>query len=354
MYAQGFAYSSPAGGFRAAEYPLVPRDHEVVVRVAGCGLCHTDVGFYYGDVAPRAPLPLVLGHEISGEVVSAGARFSQLVGASVVVPSVVPCGDCERCAARCENTCARQFMPGNDGHGGFASHVKVPGAGLAVLPADLKGYALHELSVIADAVTTPWQTVLRAGIGQGQAVVVVGVGGIGGYAVQLAAAQGAKVVAIDIDDAKLDLIRAHGAFAAINCRGAEIKDVRKRVQRAISEAGLPDFGWKVLEMSGTPAGQELAFSLLPPSGTLAVVGFTPEKLKLRLSNLMAFDATAFGNWGCAPRHYPAAIDMVLSGRVTLKPFIKSYPLEQIGELFEAAHAGKLQQRAILVPPQEEA
>jgi 6-hydroxycyclohex-1-ene-1-carbonyl-CoA dehydrogenase len=64
---------------------------------------------------------------------------------------------------------------------------------------------------------------------------------------------------------------------------------------------------------------------------------------------MAFDATAFGNWGCAPRHYPAALETVLSGKVTLKPFIKSYPLEQINELFEAAHAGKLTERAILRP-----
>lgn len=352
MLAHGFAFHAVAAGFKEAEYGLAPGPGEVVVRVAGCGLCHTDVGFYYGDVAPRASLPLVLGHEISGTVVEAGERFAGLVGSRVVVPSVVPCGDCERCRAGSENTCARQFMPGNDGHGGFADHVKVPGSGLAVLPEDLGAYQLHELSVIADAVTTPYQAVLRSGLKTGDVAIVVGVGGIGTYAVQLAAAQGARVIALDIDDTKLERIRAYGANQVINVKGMDAKSARKAVRAAVTALDAPDFGWTIFEMSGSPAGQELAWALIPPAGTLAVVGFTPKPLSIKLSSLMAFDAAAFGNWGCAPRHYPAVIDLVLSGKVNLRPFIRSYPLEQIGELFEAAHAGKLVERAILKPQQE--
>ncbi|MBK8207050.1 MAG: 6-hydroxycyclohex-1-ene-1-carbonyl-CoA dehydrogenase [Planctomycetes bacterium] len=352
MLAHGFAFHATATGFRLAEYELAPGAAEVVVRVAGCGLCHTDVGFYYGDVAPRAPLPLVLGHEIAGTVVAAGSRHEALIGQRVVVPSVVPCGECERCRAGAENTCARQFMPGNDGHGGFADHVKVPGAGLALLPDDLAGYQLHELSVIADAVTTPYQAVLRSGLKQGDVAIVVGVGGIGTYAVQLAAARGARVVALDIDDAKLQRIRALGAAETINVKGMDAKSARKAVRKAVTDLDAPDFGWTIFEMSGSPAGQELAWALIPPAGTLAVVGFTPKPLNIKLSSLMAFDAAAFGNWGCAPRHYPAVIELVLNGKVNLRPFIRSYPLEQIGELFEAAHAGKLVERAILQPQQE--
>jgi 6-hydroxycyclohex-1-ene-1-carbonyl-CoA dehydrogenase len=353
MRATGYCFESPREGFKPISYTLAPEHNQVVVKVAGCGLCHTDVGFYYGDVSPRAKLPLVLGHEISGTVVEAGADCEHLLNRNVIIPSVVPCGECERCLTGAENTCARQFMPGNDGHGGFATHVMVPGRGLAVLPDDLGDYELHELSVIADAVTTPLQTVLRADVQPSDVVIVVGVGGIGTYAVQLAAARGASVIAIDIDDDKLERVSDHGAAATINCRDADIRDVRKQVRKAVAELGLPDYGWKILEMSGAPQAQEMAFALIPPAGTLAVVGFTPAKLNLRLSNLMAFDAKAFGNWGCAPSHYPEAIEQVLSGRITLKPFIRAHDMKDIKELFEAAHEGRLAERAILIPGQEE-
>jgi len=349
MRARGFAYPEPKANFAPIEYQLETAPGEVIVKVAGCGLCHTDVGFYFGDVAPRAKLPLVLGHEISGVVEQAGADFAHLQGAQVIVPSVMPCGECPNCKAGCSNTCVRQFMPGNDGHGGFADRIKVPGRYLAKLPADLGGYQLADLSVIADAVTTPYQSVQRSGLKAGDVAIVVGSGGIGTYGVQIAKAKGAHVVALDIDDAKLERIKAHGADAVFNVRGVSVKDVRKEVRKLVTGAGQPDFAWKIFEMSGSVAGQELAYSLLPPSGTLAVVGFTMDKLELRLSNLMAFDAVCFGNWGCTPELYPAAIELVLSGKVNLKPFIKQHSLNDIQPLFEAAHHGKLSERAILVP-----
>ncbi|MCB9896159.1 MAG: 6-hydroxycyclohex-1-ene-1-carbonyl-CoA dehydrogenase [Planctomycetes bacterium] len=349
MRARGFAYAEPTAPFRAIEYDLEPAADEVIVKVAGCGLCHTDVGFYFGDVAPRANLPLVLGHEISGVVEATGSEYSSFQGAQVIVPSVMPCGECAHCKAGCSNTCVRQFMPGNDGHGGFASRIKVPARYLTRLPSNLAGYDLADLSVIADAVTTPYQSVQRSGLTAGDVAIVVGTGGIGTYGVQIAKAVGAYVLALDIDDAKLERIRSHGADAVFNVRDVSVKDTRKEVRRLVTGAGMPDFAWKIFEMSGSGAGQELAYALLPASGTLAVVGFTMAKLELRLSNLMAFDAVCFGNWGCTPDLYPAAVEMVLSGKVDLKPFIKRHALDQIQPLFAAAHRGELTERAILVP-----
>jgi 6-hydroxycyclohex-1-ene-1-carbonyl-CoA dehydrogenase len=227
--------------------------------------------------------------------------------------------------------------------------MKVPAAGVAVLPETLAGYELHELSVIADAVTTPYQAVLRSGLSEGGFAVIVGAGGVGTYAVQIANAMGARVMALDVDDAKLERILAHGADAVHNVAGQDTKTVRKHVRSKAQELKVADFGWKIFEMSGTTSGQELAYGLLTPAATLSVVGFAPQLLNLRLSNLMALDASAIGNWGCAPRHYPAVIDLVLKGRVNLRPFIQSYPLEQIGDLFEACHRGQLSARAILTP-----
>lgn len=349
MKASGYAYSEPKAAFQKIEYDLACGPNDAIIKVAGCGLCHTDIGFYYGDVPPRAKLPLVLGHEISGTVVEAGEKLAHLRGKQVIVPAVMPCGECPNCKAGCENTCKKQLMPGNDGHGGFASHIKVPGRDLAVLPADLKGYDLADLSVIADAVTTPYQSVLRAGIKTGDVAVVIGSGGIGTYGVQIARAMGATVIAIDIDDRKLERVKQYGAGHVVNTREMDIKAARGAVKKIVDGAGLPDFGWKILEMSGSKAGQELAYNLIPPSGTLAIVGFTMAKLELRLSNLMAFDAGCFGNWGCAPKHYPAVINMVLEGKINLKPFIKRHSLNDIQHLFEEAHHGKLTERAILVP-----
>lgn len=349
MRCVGFAFERAGGGFRRVEYELAPAADEVVVAVAGCGLCHTDIGFYYGEVAPRRALPLVLGHEISGTVVEVGAACRAWQGARVIVPAVMPCDACPNCRAGFPNTCRRQLMPGNDAHGGFASHVLAPARHLARLPADLRGHELADLSVIADAVTTPYQSIARAGVEPGDVAIVIGVGGIGTYGVQIAKARGAQVIAIDIDAAKLERIRAHGADRAIDVRELDLKAARAAVRAVVEELGGRDFAWKLFEMSGTKAGQEMAFHLLPPSGTLAIVGFTPAKVELRLSNLMAFDATCFGNWGCAPEHYAQAIDLVLDGRVHVEPFVKRYPLDDLEQLFDAAHRGALRERPVLIP-----
>jgi 6-hydroxycyclohex-1-ene-1-carbonyl-CoA dehydrogenase len=83
--------------------------------------------------------------------------------------------------------------------------------------------------------------------------------------------------------------------------------------------------------------------------TLSVVGFTMNKIEVRLSNLMAFHARALGNWGCLTELYPAALDLVLDKKIALAPFIEKHPLDQINEVFTEAHAHKLTRRAILVP-----
>src|SRR5512133_776635 len=156
-----------------------PAAGNVLVEVAGCGVCHTDLGFLYDGVRTHQPLPLALGHEISGRVVQAGAGAESWVGRAVIVPAVIPCGECEQCRRGKGTICAHQKMPGNDIQGGFATHVAVPARGLC--PVDetrlaASGLSLAELSVVADAVTTPYQAVVQAGLAAGQLAVVIGVG----------------------------------------------------------------------------------------------------------------------------------------------------------------------------------
>ena len=332
--------------------PFPPSGGEVVVEVAGCGVCHTDLGYYYDGVRFNHPLPLTLGHEISGRVVAAGAGAEAWQGKAVIVPAVIPCGECELCASGRGTICRKQQMPGNDIQGGFATHIRVPARGLCLVDEQrlaAAGLQLADVSVVADAVTTPYQAAVQAEVRPGDFAIVVGVGGVGGYAVQVCRAFGATVAALDVDQGKLDAMAEYGAALTLNVRQVQGRDLKKAVQDFARKNGLPSVGWKIFECSGTAAGQETAFGLLNHGATLSVVGFTMDKVELRLSNLMAFHARAVGNWGCLTELYPRALDLVLSDKIALAPFVERHPLSDINGIFAAAHARKLTRRAILVP-----
>jgi 6-hydroxycyclohex-1-ene-1-carbonyl-CoA dehydrogenase len=329
-----------------------PARGEVVVAIAGCGVCHTDLGYFYDGVRTNQPLPLALGHEISGTIVATGPGAEAWQGKAVIVPAVLPCGECDLCRQGSSTICRHQKMPGNDIHGGFASHIVVPGRGLCEVDLarlERAGLTLADVSIVADAVTTPYQAVRRAGVRAGSLVVVVGAGGVGGYCVQIARAVGGHVVAIDVDDAKLEAIGQHGAELTLNSRALDPKALKAAIGDFARREGLAATEWFIFECSGTAAGQLAAFGLLVHGATLSVVGFTMDKVEVRLSNLMAFDARAIGNWGCPPEHYPAALELVLDGRIDVKPFVEARALDEINDVFAAVHHHEIRRRAVLVP-----
>ncbi|MDH4188730.1 MAG: 6-hydroxycyclohex-1-ene-1-carbonyl-CoA dehydrogenase [Betaproteobacteria bacterium] len=332
--------------------PFSPAPGEVVVEIAGCGVCHTDLGYFFDGVKTNHPLPLVLGHEISGRIVAAGAGAESWLKKSVLIPAVLPCGSCDLCQRGLGTICRAQKMPGNDIHGGFGTHITVPARGLCeVDPGRLAatGLELADISVVADALTTPYQAVTRAGVKPGSLAVVVGAGGVGGYCVQVANAFGAKVVAIDVDDAKLESLKPYGAVLTLNAKAYDPKGLKAAIGQFAKTNGLRPTEWLIFECSGSSAGQLTAYGLLVHGATLAVVGFTMDKVEVRLSNLMAFDARALGNWGCPPELYPKALDLVLEGKVKVKPFVEKHPLTEINEIFEAVHHRQISKRVILVP-----
>jgi 6-hydroxycyclohex-1-ene-1-carbonyl-CoA dehydrogenase len=355
MKVTAWTVRTPGEPMLLEERDETPAAGEVLVEVAGCGVCHTDLGFYYDGVPTRHPFPLTLGHEIAGTVVECGEGAERWLGKPVVVPAVLPCGDCPACRAGRGQICPRQIFPGNDVHGGFASHVRVPARGLCLVPPledpalNPKRLSLAELSVLADAVSTPYQAVLRSGLGTGDLAVVIGCGGVGGFAVQIAAALGATVVALDVDSERLEAMSRHGARLALNVRQLDFKQIRAAIRELAEERAIPSFRQFLFEASGTPAGQTTAWGLLGHGGYLSVVGFTPAKVEIRLSNVMAFDATVQGNWACLPEHYPAALELVLSGRVAVAPFVEKRPLSTINATFEELHHGSLPRRIVLVP-----
>tara|TARA_B100000959_G_scaffold82977_1_gene88376 strand:- start:4002 stop:5105 length:1104 start_codon:yes stop_codon:yes gene_type:complete len=336
---------------RMRSWTLDPSDlspGEVLVEVAGCGVCHTDLGFHYDGVRTKHPLPLILGHEISGRVVAVSQSAAPWLDKSVVIPAVLPCGECEDCNSNRSNVCRSQMMPGNDIDGGFASHIRVPSRWLVPIPESYGG-EIALLSVVADAVSTPWQAILRAEVSEGDVAVIVGCGGVGGYCAQLARSQGAHVTCLDVSPASLLSMRELGFEQVRDVSGESSREIRFWLRQLASSEGWGGSGWKIFECSGNPSGQTLAFDLIGPSGTLAVVGFTMDKVSIRLSNLMAHDAKAFGNWGCQPELYPQLLDRVLSGAVDLSATTEMRKLSEIEDVFDSIHQGAGGKRVILVP-----
>jgi 6-hydroxycyclohex-1-ene-1-carbonyl-CoA dehydrogenase len=336
-----------------------PGPGRALVKVAGCGVCHTDLGFLYGGVPTKFKGPLVLGHEISGVVIAAGEGAAQWVGRRVLVPAVAPCGTCRWCTTGRPTACRASKMPGNDEDGGFASHVEVSAATLCPVdaggaklaedaPIGKEALSLWEISVVADAVSTPVQAIKRCGLQKGDLAVVIGCGGVGTYAIQVARAVGAHVAAVDIDPLKLERAKQFGAGLTVDAK-TPFKELRGALQGFAKSAGAPADGWRVLETSGSKPGQELAWGLLTPGGSISIVGFTTEASQVKLSNLMAFDASVFGNWGCDPALYPEALALVASGAVRVRGLVRQESLADAPKIIDAVHHGKIAERVVLVP-----
>ena len=323
---------------------------EALVKVSGCGVCHTDLGYFYDGVPTVNKPPLTLGHEISGTVAAGPAN---LIGKNVIVPAVMPCNDCPICDSGRGNRCLKQKMPGSSLgiYGGFSDYIPVPAGDLCVIE-DLKGAPLSNYSVVADAVTTPYQAAIRAEIQPGDRVIVFGaVGGVGTYVTQTVKALGAEVVvACDINQAKLDRITEFGADFAINIKGMDIKTLKGEVKKICEQTGVPsNYGWKIFEVTGIQAAQDMALGMLGFVGKLIIVGFGLGKNQYSISRLMAFDAEIIGTWGCLPKYYPNVLELVQSGKVQIEPFLECKPMSSIAEVFERQHHGEFDRRQVLEP-----
>lgn len=322
-------------------------EKEVLVKIAGCGVCHTDIGFWNGGVKTRKPLPLTLGHEISGIVVDGP---NDLLNKKVIIPAVIPCGQCDLCKSGRGNVCRKQEMPGNDYDGGFASHVKVPSRYLCFVPENLlRKYSLEHLAVVADAVSTPYQAIVKSGLCKNELAIIIGTGGIGMFAAMIAKAKGAHVLAMDIVEEKLTLLKNLGIENVLNIKNMENDKIKEMVRSHCTNWKIPNYGWKIFETSGSKEGQELAYSLMTFASVLSVIGFTMKKIEIRLSNLMAFDAKAIGTWGCKPELYNDVLNLLIDSEIDLKQMIDTIPMSEINNVFANTVNHKYHKRVILIP-----
>ena len=333
-----------AAVFTAAHRPLdvidvpmpVPGAGQALIKVAGCGLCHTDLHYVDHGVETFKKPPLILGHEIAGTVTalgpSANGKSRTAVGDRVLVPSVLSCGHCSFCRQGRENLCANLTMLGNNIDGGYAEYVVVPAAELVPVPDDLP---LEQACVVADALSTPYHAVKHRGqVRVGDTVAVVGCGGVGLNLVQCAVVSGARVIAIDLNDQRLITARALGAADAIN--PATVERVDKAV-RSLTHGGVD----VAFEAIGNPKTIELAFGLLRRGGRMCVVGYSAEPVTLSAARLMYYELEVSGSLGCGAGEYPEIMALVRAGTLRLDPIVSgTLPLTDINEGLDRLRRGQ--------------
>ena len=329
-------------GLRIEEIPrpTVGRG-EVLVKVAACGVCHTDLHYLEHGVPTFKKPPIVLGHEASGIVEEVGADVRTLSkGQRVLIPAVLTCGKCAYCRMGRENICANMTMLGNHINGAYAEYVAVPAKDLLELPASLP---LEEASIIADATSTPYHAVKnRARVQPGDSVVIFGCGGVGINAVQLAAAAGGYVIAVDINDRKLAWASEFGAAKVINA--SNVERVSKEVKKLTG--GGADIAMEVI---GNPKTIEEAFECVRVGGRLCVVGYTHEAVSLVAGKIMFKEIEIVGSLGCRPLDYAPLIRMVEQGKIDIKRQVTHrFPLEQLAKAFDVMKEG-VSLRSIVIP-----
>ena len=281
-----------------------PPAHGAVVRVEATGLCRSDWHGWMGH-DPDIRLPHVPGHELAGVVEAVGPEVRGWApGARVTVPFVCACGDCEQCAAGNEQICDRQRQPGFTHWGSFAELVALDWAdvNLVALPDAVDAAAAAGLGC---RFATAYRAVVQVGrLQPGEWVAVHGCGGVGLSAVMIAAALGARVLAVDVADAALAAARAAGAVVSARA-GAEVRELTG------GGAHLS------LDAIGSEAACAASVAGLRKRGRHVQVGLLPDPPRVPMDLVIGRELELLGSHGMAARAYPELLALVEAG--TLRP-----------------------------------
>ncbi len=320
--------------------PACPRDG-VVVALRACGVCRSDHHSWVGS-DPDTVLPHVMGHELAGEVIEVGPECrGHEVGARVTTPFILSCGHCSDCRGGTPTTCPAQEVVGFTLWGAFAERLAIPHAdfNLVALP-DSLGFA--EAAGMGCRVTTAWRALTdRARLAPGEWVAIHGCGGIGLSATMIAAALGARVLAVDISQAALAKAQEMGATAILNTSG--VNDVGAAV-REMTGGGAH----VAVEGLGAAVTFENALRSLRKLGRHIQVGMPTGRhatVPLPLLDLIyTRQLSIHGMRGLGASGFPPLFDMIAAGRLDLRQLVtRRIALSQAGaalaEMDRGAPAG---------------
>ncbi|WP_380160271.1 zinc-dependent alcohol dehydrogenase family protein [Kineococcus sp. R86509] len=301
-----------------------PAPHGVVVAVEATGVCRSDWHAWQGH-DDDVTLPHVPGHELAGRIVAVGADVRNwAVGDRVTTPFVTACGRCPECAAGHQQVCRAQTQPGFTGWGSFAELVALDHAdvNLVALP---EGFSAATAAALGCRVATAFRAVSDvARVRPGEFVAVHGAGGVGLSAVAIAAAAGARVIAVDPSPAARDLALAFGAEHAVADSSAD------SVVRTVRD--LTDGGAHVsIDAVGLPVTCENSVRSLRRRGRHVQIGLLPAaagKPSVPMDLVIAGELQVLGSHGMAAHDYPRLLALVSSGRFPLAELVtRELPLE---------------------------
>jgi propanol-preferring alcohol dehydrogenase len=306
----------------------------VVLRVAGAGLCHSDLHLMHWPAGTLPyELPFTLGHEVTGTVAELGPGANGVdVGDEVIVYGPWGCGACRRCSAGEEHLCERRSLQRGCGlgrDGGLAEYLAVPSPRLLVALGGLDPIAAAPL---ADAALTPYHAIRRAlpYLHPGASAVVIGVGGLGHVAVQLLAAlSSARIVAVDVRPEALELARAAGAHEAVLADEAE-----------------PRGAAVVLDCVGSDATLALAAAAVAPGGHLSIIGMAGGTLPLRRGAVPMEATVVMSNWGTRAE---LAEVVALAREGIIRLAVETVPLEAVPAAYERLDRGEVRGRVVALP-----
>ena len=310
-------YDAPRAPARLVDVrpPTCP-PHGAVVEVHATGVCRSDWHAWVGhDASIR--FPHVPGHEFAGVVASVGDEVDpRWIGRRVTAPFCCGCGRCDTCQDGLQNLCRHEYQPGFDGWGSFAEQVVVPWADVNLVPLP-DAITTDEAAALGCRFMTAFAGLVdRAAVRPGETVVVYGCGGVGLSAVMIAAAAGAEVVAVDVDEEKLVLARRFGARHALDARSCDpVAEVRDRsgggADVSVDALGSPETSGQGIR-SLRPRGRHVQLGLLlGDAATPPVPMFEVVKREL----------TVLGGHGMAARRYPEMLRFVAERALPLGALI---------------------------------
>jgi len=345
---------------RILEYhkPLVLEDiavpdiqaDEVLVKVAACGMCRSDVllvdGFFqnYSNIPP----PVIPGHEITGTIEKIGSVVPKAAGLEegdhVVVAPGWGDGVCRHCQVGNTHICPNVRWPGFGTYGGFAEYIPVPARYVIKVAKHLK---FEELAPLTDAGLTPYRGIKKirdaGGLGPDRVIGVFGIGGLGTYAVQYAKllGAGATVVAFARNPDKLEIAKQYGADHLIDIKGKSASDVGKELKKATGQDKLD----AIIDCAGVPEMMQLGFALLAISGHYADVGFIGDRIDVPLFPRVSGEQTFHGSfWG---NNADLSEVMALATEGKIQHTIKTIGFEQINEFLDLMRGNDIVGRAVV-------
>ena len=318
-------------------------DADVLVRVKAAGICHSDV-HYRAGTSPVNPLPMTLGHEVAGVIEAAGKNVSRFKpGQRICLHYMVTCGNCYYCTTGNEQFCEQGKMIGHYTDGGYADYIVVPERSAVLLPAEIP---FEQGATLMCASATALHALRKGRLKGGETVAVIGAGGLGMSAVQLARALGAReVYAVDIQPAKLALAQSYGAIPVDAGRG----DPDAEIRRLSGGRGVD----VAIELIGLPLTMKQALRSLAIFGRAVMVGITTHSLEVdTYHELLGPETELIGSNDHLLQELPLLIEYARSGVLDLSKVVsRTIPLEAgaINAALDDLEKFSAEVRTVIVP-----